>query len=127
MSKPSGGRYLVEDFTPVHLDDLRRAAGGRKRLRALDSCLVRLPGGEEVEVSLTRRQANLGGEFALMLCPACNRACCVLRMIPGGLVCVECLRARYSVKYRSQVRPPMRGKLRLPPQCQLYFPIALPR
>lgn len=106
MAKTRNRRCLVEDFSPIRLDDLRRAAGGRKRLNRVNRCQVSIPSGADLEVNLVHRAANLGGEMVMMCCPSCGNACRVLRVVAEGLVCLHCLRAMYSVKYLSQLRPP---------------------
>lgn len=98
-------RHLVEDYGVVRLDDVRRAAGSRRRLRTIDQVSVQLPTGEEVVVRLVRAPADFGGMQSMMECPRCKRRCRSLRMAGGGLVCLVCLGTLFHAKFRSQAVP----------------------
>lgn len=111
---------VIEDFAPVDVADIRRAVGGRKKLRGIDAATVHLPDGRDVLVQLARSPSSFGrGEIVFTLCPACGRKARVLRVAPvdAGLICGQCVRRIYSVKYGSQVqrRDPVERENNWPP------------
>jgi len=98
-------RTYFEDLPALHLEDVRRQVGGRRRLAAASSVTVLLPEGREVQITITRRPGVLGGEELMLGCPTCGRACRVLRVVQHGpgLTCTKCLQVACAAKYRSQV------------------------
>lgn len=93
---------LMEDFPKVHVDDVRRLVGGRRRLKTLSAVTIHLP-DRDVPVELARGKANLGpgAQITFLTCPICGRRALVLRVVPEGLACWSCLR-RNGIKYSSQ-------------------------
>ena len=126
--KAHGHRHIIElHHPPVYLADLRRAAGGKRRFNLTSHCMVGLPDGREVRIDLTRRPGVLGGQVTFAACPACGRACRVLRIVSDspGLCCLACLRKRYGAKYLSQVRPLIKENFndqQSPPSTPCYLP-----
>jgi hypothetical protein len=98
---------LVEDYAPVDITDLRRAVGGRTKLRALENVTLNLQ-GTEVVVRLARRPSNIpGGMIIEMICQGCQKVVRVLRIAPTPevLLCSKCLNRIFRARYASQVRP----------------------
>lgn len=96
---------VVEDFPKVSLDYLRVIAGGSARLRRCESLDVPLPDGRTVAVQLSRVEDGSGGQIR-MLCPGgCSRTCRKLYLVPidPPLLCIDCLRRTYKIRYRSQL------------------------
>jgi len=106
MTVRAPSRTFIDDL-PVALtiDDLRRAAGGRRRLASARHFTLMLAGGAELVLELVRRPGRFGGVVTLMQCPTCGRACSVLRHVSWGqrLACFHCLQVIFGTKYRSQV------------------------
>ena len=105
---------FIEDYAPVDVADIRRAVGGRKKLRAVSTATVHLPDGRDVLVQLARSPSSFGrGEIVFTLCPACGRKARVLRIAPvdAGLICGECVRKVFAARYSCQVQR------REPAQC----------
>ncbi|HOX42944.1 MAG TPA: hypothetical protein PK668_05080 [Myxococcota bacterium] len=102
MTRP---RTYFEDLPALHLEDVRRQVGGRRKLAAASSVTVLLPEGREVQITIARRPGVLGGEELLFACPTCGRPCRVLRIVQHGpgLTCTRCLQVACAAKYRSQV------------------------
>jgi hypothetical protein len=94
---------LMEDYAKVLVADLRRAVGGRRKLKAVSSVTISV-GENDFAVSLVRGPANLGidGRITFMICPSCGRRISVLRVVPEGLACWSCLR-KAGTKYQSQL------------------------
>ncbi len=108
------GRRLIDQFeVVVDIEVARRAAGGRRRLRAQTEALtVALDNSTVVHVKLVHCPTSLGGARPFLVCPTCRRRVLVLRRVDGApwLACRHDLRLRYSAKYRSQLRrPPAQG------------------
>ena len=104
MAKPDGGRYMVEDFAQVGLDDIRCAVGSRRKLRSLENFKITLPNGDDLAINLLRRPGRFGGDLIYIACPSCQHATRSLRITPQGPLCLHCLRRVYAAKYRSQVQ-----------------------
>ena len=105
--RPRGQTTIIEHHhPPVYLEELRRAAGGKRKFNLAPHCIVTLPDGRHVQVDLIRRPGVLGGQMTLAACPSCGRACRVLRIAQDspGLCCLHCLREQYGAKYLSQIR-----------------------
>jgi len=81
-------------YKPLHLAEIRQAAGGRQRFKAVRFVDLELPDGRTVRVEVVRRPANLGGTQALLVCPTCKRDARVLRIVEWGvgLGCSRCIR-----------------------------------
>lgn len=95
---------LVEDHARLDIADIRKAVGGRRKLKLVDRVTLHLDRAD-VEVELTRNRANLGDGFVTyMICPCCRRRASVLRLLPDGhgAVCGVCVR-RAGARYASQV------------------------
>jgi hypothetical protein len=95
---------IVEDHPRIDINDIRKAIGGRRRLKAVDRVTLHLDGGD-VDVELVRNRANLGDGFiTYMTCPSCSRRISVLRLLPDGrgAVCGACVR-RAGARYSSQM------------------------
>jgi hypothetical protein len=98
-------QYVIEEFPIVDLGDIRRAVGGRRKLRKVTSVTVDLPGGRSVPVSLVRAPANIAGNIVYALCRRCGHRARTLRIVPthDALVCAGCVKALYGAKYESQI------------------------
>ena len=96
---------MIEEFPVVDLGDIRRAVGGRRKLRTVTSVTVDLPGGRSVPVSLVRAPANIAGRLVYALCRRCGHRARTLRIVPtrDALVCAGCVKALYGAKYASQI------------------------
>lgn len=84
----------ASNYRPVYLAEIRQAAGGRQRFKAVKFVDLELPDGRTVRVEIVRRPANLGGTQALLVCPTCKRDALVLRIVEWGvgLGCSRCIR-----------------------------------
>ena len=101
-----GRRRLVEDFPiATDLDAIRKAAGGRARLRRLDNVVLTLDDGLVVEVEILHLPWRWGSLRPFLRCPSCAQRCSVLRRVPAFpfLACRNDLRLDYRAKYRCQV------------------------
>ncbi len=102
----------VEDFSAVDIHDIRRAVGGRRKLRQLEEVDISLRDERIVTVKLVRSRTNIGNGFIIdFLCPGCGRRVRVLRVVPGaeGLVCRQCLNKKFGARYKSQERHRKQG------------------
>lgn len=98
-------RHLVEDFVAVRLDDARKAAGSRRRLRTIDHVSVQLPTGETATVRIVCVPASFNGVQPMLECPRCKRRCRSLRIAGSDLLCLTCLGILFHAKFRSQALP----------------------
>ncbi|HOX57853.1 MAG TPA: hypothetical protein PLC99_13280 [Verrucomicrobiota bacterium] len=98
-------RQFFEDLPNVKIEDVRRTLGGKRKLSAANSVTLFLADGRELEVKLVKKPGVLGGTYSLLMCPTCQRASKILRVIEEdpGLACVKCPQTIYGMKYRSQV------------------------
>ena len=101
-----GPRRYLEDFpVVVDMDVMRKAAGGRPRLRRTDSMIVTLDGGTDVRIEILHHPWRWGSTRPFVKCPYCDRRVNTLRRINDFpyLACGEDIRQLHHVKYRSQV------------------------
>lgn len=98
------GVACVIDYVPaLRVEDVRRALGGRKAFNRATACDVTLPDGRTVSVETVAIRGNLGsGYYRLLRCPACGRACRVLRIMAEGVGCAADLLA-HGARYRCQI------------------------
>lgn len=103
-------RALVDNF-PIVIDQdaIRRAAGGRRRLRATSSLEVTLDDGVVVEVGIVHTEWRWGSLRPWLRCPMCDGKCNALRRIPEFpfVACRDDIMRRYRAKYASQLRRPV--------------------
>jgi hypothetical protein len=96
----------MEAFEAIAVSDVRRLVGGRRLFRNSASVTVHLPDGHDVDVALTSLPSNIPGRRVYFVCPRCESAVAVLRVVPGegGLMCGKCLVRTFGAKYLSQRR-----------------------
>ena len=98
---------------PVYLAELRQAAGGREKFKAVRFVDLELPDGHTVRVKIVRRPANLGGTQPMAVCPTCGKDARVLRIVPWGpgLACSRDIRRTETIRSSFTISDSRKGEM----------------
>jgi hypothetical protein len=107
MSRPRTAPDIDRFPVAVSVADVRRVAGGKRRLRTVEKIALDIE-GMSVELSLLRTKATLGGgSLTYLACPRCGKPSERLRFVRnsnGLIACGRCIAELFGARYPSQRR-----------------------
>jgi len=106
-------RIYIDDLHRVHILDVARRVGGKRKLRSWNSVPITLSAeGSSVSyiVELEHRPCWRGGRQSYFVCPRCGRTVFILLLDPTALE-LRCRTDWVGLRYRSQERGQRRGDL----------------